>query len=235
MLLLPEANLYFNLEELRKISGSRNIALNEKTIVILTREKLNFKSLTEESFYPIGVVGYISDIREGFVTVSLQYRVNLENIFINPDHTIKLSISRRNDIVDLEESEKREKLKDLISEMKKYASGFDWGKAAEIYIDQVESLNMAISMMSPWLKLNNEERYGLLKEDSRAKRAEMNSSKSEGSPMRQRLPSRRNTSRCIVNRRSSGRWNTCRKSLMTCIRKTSPMFRSSRRRSKNPA
>ena len=67
MLLLPEANLYFNLEELRKISGSRTIALNEKTIVILTREKLNFKSLTEESFYPIGVVGYISDIREGFV------------------------------------------------------------------------------------------------------------------------------------------------------------------------
>ena len=94
MLLLPEANLYFNLEELRKISGSRTIALNEKTIVILTREKLNFKSLTEESFYPIGVVGCISDIREGFVTVSLQYRVNLENIFINPDHTIKLSISR---------------------------------------------------------------------------------------------------------------------------------------------
>ena len=173
MLLLPEANLYFNLEELRKISGSRTIALNEKTIVILTREKLNFKSLTEESFYPIGVVGYISDIREGFVTVSLQYRVNLENIFINPDHTIKLSISRRNDIVDLEESEKREKLKDLISEMKKYASGFDWGKAADVYIDQVDSINMAISMMAPWLKLNNEERYELLKEDSIAKRTQM--------------------------------------------------------------
>ena len=173
MLLLPEANLYFNLEELRKISGSRTIALNEKTIVILTREKLNFKSLTEESFYPIGVVGYISDIREGFVTVSLQYRVNLENIFINPDHTIKLSISRRNDIVDLEESEKREKLKDLISEMKKYASGFDWGKAADVYIDQVDSINMAISMMAPWLKLNNEECYELLKEDSIAKRTQM--------------------------------------------------------------
>ena len=173
MLLLPEANLYFNLEELRKISGSRTIVLNEKTIVILTREKLNFKSLTEESFYPIGVVGYISDIREGFVTVSLQYRVNLENIFINPDHTIKLSISRRNDIVDLEESEKREKLKDLISEMKKYASGFDWGKAADVYIDQVDSINMAISMMAPWLKLNNEERYELLKEDSIAKRTQM--------------------------------------------------------------
>ena len=173
MLLLPEANLYFQLNELRKISGSKTIALNEKTIVILAREKLDLKNLTEDSFFPIGVVGYVSDIREGLVTVSLQYRVDLENVFINPDHTIKLGITRRNEIDDLGPDEAREKLKDLIAEMKKYASGFDWGKAAEIYIDQVESLNMAISMMSPWLKLNNEERYGLLKEDSRAKRAEM--------------------------------------------------------------
>ena len=173
MLLLPEAHLYFQLEELRKISGSKTIALNEKAIVILAKEKLDLKSLSEESFYPIGVVGYISDIREGFVTVSLQYRINLENVFINPDHTIKLSISRRNEIEDLDEGEKREKLKDLIAEMKKYASGFDWGKAADAYIGQVDSINMAICMMAPWLKLNNEERYELLKEDSVAKRTQM--------------------------------------------------------------
>ena len=173
MLLLPDANLYFQQNELRKISGSRSIVLNEKTIVILAKEKLDLKDMKEDSFYPIGVVGIVSDIREGFVTISLQYRVNLENVFINPDQTIKLSISRRNDTHDLDESEAREKLKDMINEMKKYASGFDWAKAADAYIDQVDSLNMAISMMSPWLKLNNEERYELLKEDSEKKRAEM--------------------------------------------------------------
>ena len=173
MLLLPDANLYFQQNELRKISGSRSIVLNEKTIVILAKEKLDLKDMKEDSFYPIGVVGRVSDIREGFVTISLQYRVNLENVFINPDQTIKLSISRRNDTHDLDESEAREKLKDMINEMKKYASGFDWAKAADAYIDQVDSLNMAISMMSPWLKLNNEERYELLKEDSEKKRAEM--------------------------------------------------------------
>ena len=173
MLLLPDANLYFQQNELRKISGSRSIVLNEKTIVILAKEKLDLKDMKEDSFYPIGVVGSVSDIREGFLTISLQYRVNLENVFINPDQTIKLSISRRNDTHDLDESEAREKLKDMINEMKKYASGFDWAKAADAYIDQVDSLNMAISMMSPWLKLNNEERYELLKEDSEKKRAEM--------------------------------------------------------------
>ena len=93
MLLLPDANLYFQQNELRKISGSRSIVLNEKTIVILAKEKLDLKDMKEDSFYPIGVVGSVSDIREGFVTISLQYRVNLENVFINPDQTIKLSIS----------------------------------------------------------------------------------------------------------------------------------------------
>ena len=173
MLLLPEANLYFQLDQLRKISGSRSITLNEKTIVILAKEKFDLSQIDEDSFYPIGVVGYVSALREGFVTITLQYRVNLENIFINPDRTIKLGISRRNEIQDLDEDEAREKLKDLLIEMKKYAAGFEWAKAADVYIDQVESLNMAISMMSPWLKLNNEERYALLEEDSNAKRAQM--------------------------------------------------------------
>ncbi|MBQ6335317.1 MAG: endopeptidase La [Erysipelotrichaceae bacterium] len=173
MLLLPEANLYFQSEELRKISGSRSIVLNEKAIVILAKEKLDRIQIKEDSFYPIGVVGSISDIRKGFVTITLQYRVNLENIFIDPDLSIRLSISRRNDIMDLDENEAKEKLKDLIAEMKKYASGFDWAKAADAYIDQVESLNAAISIMAPWLKLSNEERYELLKEDSQAKRSEM--------------------------------------------------------------
>ncbi len=173
MLPLPEANLYFQLNELKKIAGSRNIVLNDKTIVIVAKEKIEAGGLTEDSFYPIGAVGFISDIREGFVTVSLQYRVDLENVFIDPDQSIRLSISRRNDIADLDPQEAKEKLKDLIAEMKKYASGFEWGKAAEVYIDQVDSLNMAISMMSPWLKLSNEERYALLKEDSQAQRAQM--------------------------------------------------------------
>ena len=173
MLLLPEANLYFQSEELRKISGSRSIVLNEKAIVILAKEKLDRIQIKEDSFYPIGVVGSISDIRKGFVTITLQYRVNLENIFIDPDLSIRLSISRRNDIMDLDENEAKEKLKDLIAEMKTYASGFDWAKAADAYIDQVESLNAAISIMAPWLKLSNEERYELLKEDSQAKRSEM--------------------------------------------------------------
>ena len=172
MLLLPEANLYFQLNEVRKLSNSRSIILNEKAIMILAKEKIDPKQLKEDSFYPIGVVGTISDIRNGIMTVSLQYRVNLENVFINPDGTIKLSISRRNDIQDLNVEESREKLKDLIAEMKKYASGFEWGKAAAAYIDQVDSLNMAISIMSPWLKLSNEERYELLKEDSQATRAQ---------------------------------------------------------------
>lgn len=173
MLLVPEATVYFQSEELKKNSGSKGFALNEKTVLIIAKDKKKFNELDEDSFYPIGVVGYISDIKDGYVAVRLEYRVNLENVFINPDRTIKLSLSRRNDIDDLDQEVEKEKLLNIIDEMKKFASGFDWGSSAELYIEQIDNLSTAACVMSPWLKISNEERYEVLKEDSLNKRAEL--------------------------------------------------------------
>lgn len=173
MLLVPEATVYFQSEELKKNSGSKGFALNEKTVLIIAKDKKKFNELDEDSFYPIGIVGYISDIKDGYVAVRLEYRVNLENVFINPDRTIKLSLSRRNDIDDLDQEVEKEKLLNIIDEMKKFASGFDWGSSAELYIEQIDNLSTAACVMSPWLKISNEERYEVLKEDSLNKRAEL--------------------------------------------------------------
>ncbi len=167
MLLLPEATVYFEKEELMKMSSSRALALNEKATLIVAKDKLSVDELSEESFYPIGIVGYVSDInRNGYVAIHLQYRVNLENIFIDPDHTIRLSLSRRSELDDLDENEAQEKLKAIKEEMKKFADGFEWGKHVSLYLKQIDSIAMVASVVSPWLKLDNEERYELLKEDS---------------------------------------------------------------------
>ena len=172
-LLLPEATIYIGKDEIRRLSRSSSLSLNEKAIMIVAKEKVNADQLKEDSFYPIGVVGYVSDITgEGYVGIKLQCRVNLENVFINPDRSIKLSVSRRNDIIDIDEETLDEKRKDIVAEMKRYASGFEWGKSADLYLNQIDSIFMAATMASPWLKLNNEERYALLSEDSLKKRTE---------------------------------------------------------------
>ena len=174
MILTPDATLYFQTEQLRKSAGSKGISVNEKIILIVAKENQKFHEMTEESFYPIGVAGTITEIdSQGFAVIRTKYRVNLNSVEINPDHTIQLEILRRADIRDLDEEVEKEKLKNLVQEMRDYATGFEWASAADYYIDQVDSIGMAACMLSPWMKLSNEERYAILAEDSLAKRTEM--------------------------------------------------------------
>lgn len=174
MILTPDATLYFQTEQLRKSAGDKGITVNEKIILIVAKENEKFHEMTKESFYPIGVAGVITDIDpQGYAVVKTRYRVNLSSVEINPDHTIQLEISRRSDIDDLDKDVEKEKLKNLLQEMQDYASGFEWAQAAEYYIEQVDTIGMAACMLSPWLKISNEERYEILAEDSIAKRTEL--------------------------------------------------------------
>ncbi len=175
MILTPDATVFFQMEQLVRSAGSKSVSLNEKVILVVAKQNQNFTDMTEDSFYPIGAAGILTEMnqQQGFAVIRTQYRVNLENISINPDHTIQLTISRRSEKDDLDASVEAEKLKNLLQEMRDFSSGFQWADSAEYYIDQIHSIGMAACALSPWLKLSNEERYAILSEDSRAARAEM--------------------------------------------------------------
>ena len=174
MILSPEATLYLPQDMLRRSAGHRGIAAGEKLILIVAKENVALADMTEDSFYPIGVSGTVSELtQQGFAVVNTQYRVDLQSVGINPDRTVQLTIARRSDTEDLEPAVEAEKLKDLLAEMRKFASGFEWGQAVEGLLGQIRSVGMAACVMSPWLGLNNEERYAILAEDSKLKRAEL--------------------------------------------------------------
>ena len=170
----PNATLLFQLEQLKRSAGGKGISAHEKVVVIIAKENENVMDLTEDSFYPIGVAGVITELNgQGFAIVRAQYRVNIESVQINADHTIELTLSRRRDIEDLPEAEERGKVKDLQEEMRRFADTTNFGEAAEYFIDQVDSVEAAFCAMGPALDIGNEERYAILEEDGRAKRAEM--------------------------------------------------------------
>ena len=174
MILAPDAALFFPFDQLRRCAGSNGVAVGEKVILIVTKENKPYAELTENDFYPIGVSGNITELnQQGFVVIRTQYRVNLEDVRVYPDHTIKLMTSRRRDIEDLDAAEEQEKVKALMKEMRAYASGFEWAETAEFFIRQVDSVGMAASIMSPLLQIPNEERYAILAEDSASARAEL--------------------------------------------------------------
>ena len=173
MILAPDATVYFHPEQLRRSSGGKDVAVNEKVVLIVAKENGNHADMKADQFYPIGVAGVITDLKEqGFATIRMQYRVNLEDVSINPDHTIRLSLSRRPEIDDLDRAAEQEKRKGLVKEMRRFASGFQWAETADYFIDQIDTIEMAACVMSPILDISNEERYSILAEDSRAKRAE---------------------------------------------------------------
>ena len=144
MILAPDAALYFQMEQLKKNAGGKGIAVGEKVILIVAKKNEKAGEMTEESFYPIGAAGVLTEITsQGFAVVRTQYRVDLESVGINPDGTVKLNIHRRAEIDDLDRAVEQEKLKALKQEMRDFSAGFRWADSAKFYIDQVDSIGMA--------------------------------------------------------------------------------------------
>ena len=174
MILAPDATLYFQTEQLRRSAGGKGVAENEKVVLIVAKENRSFQELNEDGFYPIGVAGTVRELNpQGYAVVRTQYRVNIEDVRVNADHTIQLSISRRRDEEDLTPGEEKTKVRELQKEMRRFAAGLEIGEGVNAIIDQVDTVGAAACAMSPVLSLSNEERYAILAEDSRAGRAEM--------------------------------------------------------------
>jgi ATP-dependent Lon protease len=162
------------LDQIKKTSGSREIAPGERVVLIVAKENKSLNELDGDSFYPIGISARITEVgRQGFVLLQLGYRVDVENIEIRPDRTISLNSTRRVDIEDLSPEVEARKVSELVDEMRKFASGFDWGESIEYWLTQINTLGKAASAVSPWIDESNERRYAILAEDSMAKRADL--------------------------------------------------------------
>ena len=174
MILAPDANIYFNVNQVRRNAGDKGLAVGERVVLIVARDNESYRDLTPESFYPVGISGEIKEINsQGYVVIHTSYRVDVDNIEIGTDDTIRLTMTRRSDIDDMSRSVEKEKLDGMLEEMRRFASGFEWADSAEYWLRQIDSLERAACVMSPWMDISNAERYAILAEDSRTKRAEL--------------------------------------------------------------
>ena len=174
MILAPDANIYFNINQVRRNAGDKGLAVGERVVLIVARDNESYRNLTPESFYPIGISGEIKEINgQGYVVIHTSYRVDVDNIEIGTDDAIRLTMTRRNDIDDMSRNVEKEKLDGMLEEMRRFASGFEWADSAEYWLRQIDSLERSACVMSPWMDISNAERYAILAEDSRIKRAEL--------------------------------------------------------------
>ena len=171
-LIAPDSDVYFRRDQFRYLAG--NVGVDEKVILLMSREDQTKAERTEESFYPIGLSGTVAEISsDGYAVVRTGGRVNIESVVINRDRSISLMTSRRMDISDLSENEAQDKLRQAKDAVKEFSQDYQWGAAAAAYVERMGTMGTLAGMLSIWMKATNEEYYAILEEDSVLRRTEL--------------------------------------------------------------
>ena len=171
-LIAPDSDVYFRRDQFRYLAG--NVGIDEKVILLVSKEDQTKAERTEDSFYPIGLSGTVAEIsNDGYAVVRTGGRVNIESVVINRDRSISLMTSRRTDINDLSESEALEKLRQAKDAVKEFSQDYQWGTAAAAYVERMGTMGTLAGMLSIWMKASNEEYYAILEEDSVTRRTEL--------------------------------------------------------------
>ena len=167
---VPESTVYFRPEYYRAMSG-REPMKDAKVVLIVTREAIAKNEITPESFYPVGVTGVVTETSlQGFVSIELKSRVNIEEVEIQPDRTLNLKVSRRAEIDDLDPADAAQRLTAVKEAVLAFSEGKPWAPALRVFAALWTTMGDVAAGLSPWMPGKNEERYALLAEDSRARR-----------------------------------------------------------------
>ncbi len=163
---VPDGNIYFKTDYYRTMTG-RTPAKDERVILIVMKEARSREDLTEDSFYPVGLMGTIVEVNsDGYLVIHCKDRVNLEEVTVFRDHSIDLSISRRKDIQDLDEESASRRLNALKLRLGKISEKYQWSVMIRSYLSRWDSIGQIACAMSPWMVNTNKERYEILAEDS---------------------------------------------------------------------
>ena len=141
LLLVPDANIYLKSDQYRHLAR-RYAEVNDRVVLLACKKEQKRKDMTEDSFFPIGVTGFVNEVNpEGYVVIRTTGRVNLDIVGINPDHTIELTVSRCEEIEDLEDGVAEAHFERLKNDLKESWEGFEWGEQAMGYLEQFHSIS----------------------------------------------------------------------------------------------
>ena len=173
LLLVPDANIYLKTDQYKTLAR-RIPEVNDRVVLLSCKEEQSRRDMTEDSFFPIGVTGFVNEVNpEGYVVIRTTGRVNLDMIGINPDHSIELTVSRCREIEDLEDGVEQEHFEKLKANLKESWQGFEWGQQAMGYLEQFHSISEIAVAMSIWFKMSADEKFEILSQNSRKTRLEM--------------------------------------------------------------
>ena len=173
-IIVPFSNIVIMSEHYTKVTG-RIPNEGEKTVLILSKENLLREELREDSFYPIGVTGVITEVnKSGYLVVRTSNRVNINEVTIYRDHTIDLDISKRKDTDAVDREEEALRLKKMKTAINSFSMQMPNGKGVmSAFLAQWTPIGEIAAAMSPWMMNTPEEKYSVLALDSARERLDL--------------------------------------------------------------
>ena len=170
MITVPHSHIYLQTNVYQAMTG-RVPTVNERVTVIVAKKEYGRRELNGDSFYPVGVSGAIREVNDqGYLVIHLGQRVNLDEVYVYPDKTIELTVSRRAEVEDLDPQEAVQRLTAVKEALLSLSREFEWGKVFRGFVAAWETLGDIGAGLSPWMSAGNEDRYALLAEDSQRAR-----------------------------------------------------------------
>ncbi|MDO4554081.1 MAG: endopeptidase La [Lachnospiraceae bacterium] len=170
---LPKAKMFFMTDSFKSVCGTAP-QMDENLVFIVVKKSSTWQELTEDSFYPIGVKGKITEVNaNGYLVIETTDRVTIDSITIKGMYDIELTLSKRVDIDEMTPDEVQRRFKNVQTKIKELFSQYKWGMMAGSYFAGIQSLAEMVSVMSRWLQNSAEEKYQLLAEDSQTTRTEL--------------------------------------------------------------
>ena len=170
--LISDGKLYFQTDEFKKAGG--RAVQGEKVVFVQNRYRQDRNEMTEDNYYPIGVSGVLSDISsDGYVIINVKNRVNIAEFSVDDKHNIELTISKRPDSDEPDPETEDEILIKLKTEVKSLSSRFQYAGFINTLIDNMSTVGELMAALSFWMKNSNEDKYNILKEDSRKERLKL--------------------------------------------------------------
>ena len=170
-LALPDVSCYFQLDYLNGQSD-QPVSAGDKVLFLMLKNEKQEGEIEAEDIFPIAVRGVVESIDNQWALVHTTNRVNLDSIQVT-GKSFRLEMRMRPDIDDLDPDEKKERFQKMRAAMLQTFQGSQWMEGTRSQMLRWKNMNEIVTFTSPMLRISNEEKYEIVKEDSTAKRTEL--------------------------------------------------------------
>ena len=173
MIILPGVTYYFKSDVFQELN-IEGYQTGDSVLFMMLKEDKALGDMFPDDFYKIGVSGTVEGIdSDGNISIRTKSRENLERITVSEESGLQAVTTERAQVEDLQQEEQKARFDRMCSSILRFVQGFQWGIWARSYILHWKSMSEAVSAISSYLNLTNEERYQILAADSVSGRTEL--------------------------------------------------------------